>query len=115
MLFLQSVERRGELLEVKSGGEHAQRMTGRRGVDDDQRISVLLGQLAHPHPGHDLVHSRKGELEEAAKLFTIEIRAAVSDLEEFVEVGFQEMRVKLFGVEFFDRKVAGLPGCWVAG
>ena len=42
-------------MEVFGRSEHAHCVARRRGVDDQQRVFVLFGQLADAHPGHQLI------------------------------------------------------------
>src|SRR6185436_20838520 len=82
--------------------EHPQRVAGRRGVDDDRRVRVLLDQLADAHPRHQLVDAGERQLEETPQLFAIEVRAAVGDLEKRIEVRAQEALVQRLRVERLD-------------
>ncbi len=58
MFLLHGVECRGEVAEMLGRPQHPQRVTRRRGVDDDGGIAVRLSQLADVHPGHQLVDTR---------------------------------------------------------
>ena len=87
------------MAKVLRRGEHPQRMSRRRRIDDHDRIRMLLGQLTDARPGHDLVHSGKRKLEEAAQLFTIEVGPAVADLEEAAQIRIEKTAVERGGVE----------------
>jgi hypothetical protein len=102
MLLLHRVERERQLAEVLGRGEHAQRVTGRRRIDDQHRLGMLLRQLADVHPRHQLVDAGQRQLEQAAQLFAIEVRAAVADLQEEIEVRAEEAAVEHLRIECFD-------------
>ena len=113
MLFLHGVEGGRELTEVLGRPQHAQGVAGRRCINGDYSFRILLRDLADSHPGHQLIHARKRQLEKAPQLLLVEIRAAVAELQEAWEVLLEELRVEIFRVQRFDQKVVGLSGCRV--
>lgn len=80
MMRLEMVEQSGHSAEERRRGEQAQRMPGRRRVDDDGvEPPAFPGQPGHFEQADDLVDPRQRQLQEPRDVLVIKISAAQRD------------------------------------